>query len=86
MEDLDVVFFSDDEDLTFFHLLAKGYSFMQLKTLTLNPFAFGLEVPLVFFVDLLQSHKVKAIVKRKVQNEFFSFNISGGGLDAGFSP
>ena len=68
MEDHDCVFFSDDKDFTFLHLLTKSHSFCELEAVALDPLAFGLEMTVNFFINFLQSHKVEFVIKGEVKD------------------
>jgi len=51
MEDHDCIFLCDEKDLAFFHLLAKGHPFCQLKAVALNPLASGLKTTVDFILN-----------------------------------
>lgn len=68
MEDLDIVLFSDYQDLTFFHLLTEDDPLIQFKGVTFDPLTLGMKASIIIFFNLPQRYKVKFIIERIVQD------------------
>ena len=67
-------------------MLAEGHSFGQFEGVALDPLASGLEATVDLVFNLSQGNKVEFIVEGKVEDQFLSFDVSGGGVDIGLSP
>lgn len=67
MEDQDCIFLCDYEDLTLFHLLAKGNPFGKLKGIAVNPLAFDGSLIVLELLNLLKCSEEQLIVKGIVE-------------------
>ena len=68
MEHQNSVVFVNDQDLTFFYVLAKCYSFAEFKRITLDQLASGVSLSLVVTLYLSKSHKMQSIIERIAKN------------------